>query len=144
MLKFNGAVQRKGCGRDAHLASLRSFAGCFKIRVRAGSQRHWHDLSHIRALLASAAINGSIRLEGALDTAVVIHDKIRILPVSAEFHPRPVIIPRAENEQRAVMHIEPDLLSVRVEIETSPHAPTQCHPENFVAGRAEVTDPAHS
>jgi len=62
---------------------LRSFAGCLKIGIRAGLKSHGYDLPHVGPLLAASAINTSIRFKVALDAAVVIHDEVRILPVSA-------------------------------------------------------------
>lgn len=78
--------------------NLRSFAGGLKIGIGTGLQSHRDDLSDVRTLLTCSAVNGSIWLEGALDAAVVVEDKIGILPMSTEFDPGPVIISRAEGE----------------------------------------------
>src|SRR5579864_219739 len=62
---------------------LRGLAGSFKIGIRAWLKGDGDDLSHVGALPAASAIDTSIGFKVALDAAVVIHDEVRILPVSA-------------------------------------------------------------
>lgn len=38
-----------------------------------------------------AAVNAAIGLEGTTDAAVIVHDKVRIFPVTAKFQARAVI-----------------------------------------------------
>ena len=62
---------------------LRSVIGGLKIGIRTGLKSHGNDLSHVGVLLTSSAINSSIGFKVALDAAVIIHDEVGILPMSA-------------------------------------------------------------
>jgi hypothetical protein len=120
---------------------LRSFAGGLEIGIRTRLKSHGNDLSHVGALLTSSPINRSIGLKVALQAAVVIHDEVWILPMSAELEPWSVVVSLSKSECRTVMHIQPDVLSVRIQIQSSTHAAAQGHAEDFMPRRTEVALP---
>jgi len=109
-----------------------------EIGIGAGLKRHGNDLPEVGALLTSSAINRPIRLKIALETTVVLHDEVWILPMSAELEPRSVVVPLTKREDGSEVHIQPDLLAIGVEIQASAHAAAQGHAEDFVLWGTEI------
>ena len=119
------------------IRDLLRLARSFEIGIRTRLENDVNDLSHIRAVFSTATIDGSVRLESPLDAAVIIHHEIRIVPLPTQLEPRSVL-GSSSGENGPIVHIQPDLLSVGIEIEAAPHAAAKCHAEYLVPRRTEI------
>ena len=100
-------------------------------------KRDRDNLGGIGPLGVVARVNAAIGLECARDAAVIVHDQVGILPVTAQLQAR-TSIAAEEASVRPVRHAKTDGFAVGREIQMLAHVADQVEPEALSARSAEI------
>ena len=92
----------------------------------------------------SSLVDASIRGKGAGYAAVVIHRNVGIVPLASQFDCGTMIGREISEECWPVIHVEIDLFTVSVGLDSATHSTAQFHAEDLAAGRAEIADSPHA
>lgn len=116
---------------------VRSLARRLEVGIGPGDKCHRGDVTGIR-LIAAAPIDTPVRVKGAGNAAVVVHDDVGILPLPSQFDRWTVIVCESAYEAGPVIHVQTDLFAVGVRADTTPHASSEMHVEGFSTRRTEI------
>src|SRR5689334_5206836 len=84
------------------------------------------------------AINRSISRKATADAAMIVHNDIRILPLSAELQVRAAVTDKLSVKCRPVIHVKADRFAIGGEIQVLAHAAAQVHPQSLPLWRANI------